>query len=142
MLFSLLGAAPAPQPNFVMLLADDWGWGDAGSFAQLVTGGDKPPHTPELDRMSAEGTIFTRFHTLASVCSPSRASWLTGRYPLDVGSPYIYQCTHEGKCAISLLPTHESAAILATDLMLRLWCPWFAPSLQPTKGSVNGTLSR
>ena len=72
--------ANSQRPNFVMLLADDWGWGDVGAFASLVNNGDKMPVTPSLDQLAAEGTIFTRFHTMASVCSPSRASWLTGQY--------------------------------------------------------------
>ena len=61
--------SPAPRPR-----QDDWGWGDVGSLARLVNSGDKKPVTPALDRVAAEGTVFTRFHTLASVCSPSRAS--------------------------------------------------------------------
>lgn len=61
----------------------------------MVNSGDKPPLTPNFDRMATEGTIFTRFHTLASVCSPSRASWLTGSWPLAVKSPYIFSCNHD-----------------------------------------------
>ena len=49
--------------NLAFVLADDWGWGDAGAYAKLVNGGDKPPVTPHLDRMASEGTMFTRFHT-------------------------------------------------------------------------------
>ena len=75
-------AMAAAKPNLAFVLADDWGWGDAGAYAKLVNGGDKPPVTPHLDRMASEGTMFTRFHTLASVCSPSRTSWLTGSWPL------------------------------------------------------------
>ena len=69
-----------------------WGWGDVGTYASAVNGGDKPPKTPELDRMAREGSQFTRFHTLASVCSPSRQSWLTGSWPLAANLSYIYLC--------------------------------------------------
>eukprot|EP00051_Salpingoeca_urceolata_P017525 m.239577 g.239577 ORF g.239577 m.239577 type:complete len:545 (+) comp18979_c0_seq4:46-1680(+) len=93
----LLAAAVAhgKKPNAIFLLADDWGWGDTGAYASMVNGGDKPPLTPNLDKMATEGTMFTRFHTLASVCSPSRASWLTGSWPLSVRSPYIFSCSPE-----------------------------------------------
>eukprot|EP00039_Didymoeca_costata_P002180 m.58057 g.58057 ORF g.58057 m.58057 type:complete len:510 (-) comp11152_c0_seq2:40-1569(-) len=87
------------KPNVVFLLADDWGIGDVGAYAKMVNGGDKPPVTPNLDQLASEGTMFTRFHTLASVCSPSRASWLTGSWPLAVKSPYIFSCNHDANVA-------------------------------------------
>ena len=93
-------AMAAPKPNLAFVLADDWGWGDAGAYAKLVNGGDKPPVTPHLDRMASEGTMFTRFHTLASVCSPSRTSWLTGSWPLASRLAYIWQCDHDANAAI------------------------------------------
>ena len=93
-------AMAAAKPNLAFVLADDWGWGDAGAYAKLVNGGDKPPVTPHLDRMASEGTMFTRFHTLASVCSPSRTSWLTGSWPLASRLAYIWQCDHDANAAI------------------------------------------
>jgi uncharacterized sulfatase len=60
-------------PNIVIILADDLGQGDLDSPAL---------HTPNLDRMAAEGTRLTGFCATASVCSPSRAGLLTGRYPV------------------------------------------------------------
>ena len=44
--------------------------------------------------------MFTRFHTLASVCSPSRTSWLTGSWPLASRLAYIWQCDHDANAAI------------------------------------------
>eukprot|EP00037_Helgoeca_nana_P014910 m.140010 g.140010 ORF g.140010 m.140010 type:complete len:516 (+) comp22773_c0_seq2:134-1681(+) len=96
---SATGTAPQ-KPNFVFLLTDDWGWGDVGAYAKLVNSGDKPPLTPHLDRLATEGTIYTKFHTLASVCSPSRASWLVGSWPLAVKSPYIFSCTNAANAQI------------------------------------------
>ena len=82
-------AAPAnaaAPPNIVFVLNDDWGWGDLGAF-HSITGGDpgvmNTPRTPRLDRMAAEGTLFTDFHTMGAECSPSRASFMTGRSPSD-----------------------------------------------------------
>ncbi|KAJ7984787.1 hypothetical protein DPEC_G00358400 [Dallia pectoralis] len=65
------------RPNFIIILADDIGWGDLGANQQ------KPQalsHTPNLDLMAQEGMRLTDFHSPASTCSPSRAALLTGRH--------------------------------------------------------------
>jgi arylsulfatase A len=70
------GVRPSPHPealpNIVVILADDLGYGDLESAAL---------RTPNLRRLAAEGTRLTSFYASASVCSPSRAGLLTGRYP-------------------------------------------------------------
>ncbi|MBM3832740.1 MAG: sulfatase [Verrucomicrobia bacterium] len=66
-------------PNFVILFADDLGYGDLGCY------GHPTIRTPNLDRMAAEGLRFTDFYSAASVCTPSRAALLTGRYPVRNG---------------------------------------------------------
>ena len=66
-------------PNFVVVFADDLGWGDLGSYGAPVI------RTPHLDRMAAEGQRWTNFYVTASVCSPSRAGLLTGRLPVRNG---------------------------------------------------------
>ncbi len=66
------------RPNVVVLLADDQGWKDIGCY-----GG--PAKTPTLDRLAAGGVRFTDFHSGAAVCSPSRATTLTGRQHLRCG---------------------------------------------------------
>ena len=60
------------QPNIVILLSDDLGWSDLGSY-----GG--PVRTPSIDRLAEGGTRFTNFYSGAAVCSPSRAVLLTGK---------------------------------------------------------------
>ena len=67
-------AAPA-RPNIVFILADDLGYGDLQCY------GHPRLRTPHLDRLAAQGTRFTQFYVSHSVCSPSRASLLTGQYP-------------------------------------------------------------
>jgi len=62
------------KPNFVLILADDLGYNDISCF-----GSDKI-HTPNLDALASEGMILTDFHSNCSVCSPTRAALLTGRY--------------------------------------------------------------
>ena len=65
--------------NFVVIFADDLGYGDLGVF------GHPTINTPNLDRMAIEGQKWTNFYVGASVCTPSRAALLTGRLPLRSG---------------------------------------------------------
>jgi arylsulfatase A len=76
------GATSKP-PNIVFILCDDLGYGDLGSYGSRI-------HTPNLDRMAAEGVRFTNFCSADPVCSPSRAALLTGRYPTRVGVPRVF----------------------------------------------------
>jgi arylsulfatase A-like enzyme len=69
-------------PNVVLIYADDLGYGDIGSYGSRID-------TPNLDQMAAEGVRLTDFYSASPVCSPSRASLLTGRYPLRVGVPRV-----------------------------------------------------
>ncbi|MBM4093507.1 MAG: sulfatase [Planctomycetes bacterium] len=71
-----------PLPNFIVLFADDMGYGDLGCYGNPVI------RTPHLDRMAAEGTRFTSFYSAAPVCTPSRVGLLTGRYPTRAGQPH------------------------------------------------------
>ena len=67
--------AVARPPNVVFILTDDQGWGDA-KFA-----GHPYVKTPNLDRLAKEGTWLRQFYVAATVCSPSRAAFMTSHYP-------------------------------------------------------------
>lgn len=67
------------RPNVIFILMDDMGYRDIGCY------GATKVKTPNIDRMAAEGYRFTDFHTAASICSPSRAAFLTGAYPQRAG---------------------------------------------------------
>jgi arylsulfatase A len=66
-------------PNFVVIFADDLGYGDLGVY------GHPTISTPNLDRMAAEGMRFTQFYASDNVCTPSRAGLITGRYAVRSG---------------------------------------------------------
>ncbi|XP_065419767.1 arylsulfatase G isoform X11 [Chrysemys picta bellii] len=78
------------KPNFIVILADDVGWGDLGAnWAETKD-------TPNLDQMAAEGMRFVDFHSAASTCSPSRASLLTGRLGIRNGVTHNFAVTSVG----------------------------------------------
>jgi arylsulfatase A len=68
------------SPNIIYILADDLGYGDLGCYGQ------KKIRTPNLDRMAAEGMVFTQHYSGSTVCAPSRSSLLSG---LHTGNTYI-----------------------------------------------------
>mgnify|MGYP005853421025 CR=1 FL=1 len=79
----LAAAQPAGRPNFIVIYTDDQGYGDLGAL------GGKDVKTPHLDRLAASGALLRDWHTNSPVCSPSRASLLTGKYPQNAGIPQI-----------------------------------------------------
>src|SRR5688500_18976559 len=66
--------AAEQKPNIIFILADDLGYGDLSCY-----GGEVP--TPNLDRLAAEGTRFTKGYVASPICSPSRAALITGQHP-------------------------------------------------------------
>jgi arylsulfatase A-like enzyme len=82
--FALGAAVAAPlsaadRPNVIFILTDDQGWGDVGY------NGHPYARTPNLDRLAAEGTVVANFYVNGTVCSPSRAAFMTGQYPARLG---------------------------------------------------------
>ena len=69
----------ATKPNIIFIFADDWGWGD------LSCHGHPYVKTPNIDRLSKEGTDFSRFTVASGVCSPSRTAVMTGHFPARNG---------------------------------------------------------
>lgn len=83
LLFAILAASVSPltaakRPNFIFFLVDDLGWADIGAFGSTFH------ETPHIDSLAASGMKFTSGYAAASICSPTRASILTGRHPVRV----------------------------------------------------------
>ncbi|MEZ5500514.1 MAG: sulfatase [Steroidobacteraceae bacterium] len=85
-----MSAASNPPPNIVVVLVDDMRWDDYGA------GGNTIITTPNIDRLAAEGARFTNAFATTPLCSPSRASLLTGRY-----------AHHHGIIDNTLRPSHD-----------------------------------
>lgn len=79
LLFLLAGCSSGPPPNIIVFIVDDAGYADFGFMGSVDL------ETPNIDKLASEGTVFTDAHTSSSVCSPSRAGLLTGRYQQRFG---------------------------------------------------------
>ncbi|MGE9290008.1 MAG: sulfatase-like hydrolase/transferase, partial [Puniceicoccales bacterium] len=87
-----LAIEAAPPPNVILVMTDDQGYGQTGYYDHPLL------ETPNLDKMAENGLRFDRFYAGSSVCSPTRASVLTGRTPHRSGVPdHGYALRHQEK---------------------------------------------
>ncbi|MEM0896041.1 MAG: sulfatase-like hydrolase/transferase, partial [Verrucomicrobiota bacterium] len=84
-LWALGSALNAKTPNIVLILADDLGYGDVGCYNPE----SKVP-TPHLDRLAADGMLFSDAHSPSTVCTPTRYSILTGRMAFRNGMKGVF----------------------------------------------------
>lgn len=108
------------RPNIVLILVDDLGWADLGCYGSTFH------ETPNLDRLAGEGARFTDAYAASPVCSPTRASLLTGKYPSTVGVTQYIGGHGVGRLAdvpyFGFLPTQErSLARALRDGGYRTW---------------------
>ncbi|MDQ2944807.1 MAG: sulfatase-like hydrolase/transferase [Acidobacteriota bacterium] len=94
----------ARKPNFVIIVADDLGYGDIGCY------GSPDVPTPNIDSIAADGIRFTSGYVSAPVCSPSRAALLTGRYQQRFG--------HEHNCGGAARDLKEHLGLPLTEVTL------------------------
>ncbi|MBI1312268.1 sulfatase-like hydrolase/transferase [bacterium] len=79
---AISAADRAAQPNFVVIMADDLGYGDISPYGGWI-------RTPHLEQLAAGGMTFSDFHSSGNVCSPTRAGLMTGRYQQRAGIPGV-----------------------------------------------------
>lgn len=77
--FASCSSNPIVKPNVIFIIVDDLGWSDAGFMGSVFY------DTPHIDKLAQNGIVFNRAYAAAAVCSPTRASILTGRYPTRIG---------------------------------------------------------
>jgi len=94
--------ASADRPNVLFILVDDLGWSD------LSYNGSQVYETPNVDRLSKQGMVFTDFYSAGPVCSPTRASIMTGKYPARTGiTTYLISPDRDASHVTSHLPLGE-----------------------------------
>lgn len=123
-------AAESPQPNVVLVFVDDLGYGDVGF------NGAKGPRTPNLDRMAAEGMVFTDFYVGCAVCSGSRTALLTGCHYRRLGvAPVLFPQSTEG-----LHPDEVTIADMLREAGYRTACigKWHLGHLHPCLPTDQG----
>lgn len=103
-------ASDAPMPNVIFVLADDLGYSDIACYGATKVA------TPHIDRLAANGMRFTDFHTAASICSPSRAAFLTGAYPQRSG---LYMGINPNRTAHWFLGLDPDEVTLAEQVKLK-----------------------
>jgi arylsulfatase A-like enzyme len=113
--FVVLHVRNSESTNIVFILADDLGYGDLG-FAPFNSDEFRGIQTPNLKRMSQEGITLTNFHAASPICSPSRASILTGLFPWRLGIDFIY--SQDKKLDGSEELDHEQLPILTNIPMV------------------------
>ena len=135
-LATLKATAQTGQPNIVIILADDLGYGDLGSFNK----GSRIP-TPNLDQLAREGMRLTDAHSPSSVCTPTRYGILTGRYPWrsrlksGVLPPFGAPLIEEGRLT---LPEMLRKRGYATAVIGKWHLGWDWPTRQGEKPGVTG----
>ena len=133
--FAAFEPDPVAYPNILCILADDLGYGD------LACLGATDMKTPHIDQLASEGINFTKFYANCTVCSPSRASLLWGRFPDMVGVPGVIRQTWKTAGAIWIRQLHLSprfSDVVATILPSSangIW-DWKVP-IHPTTGALT-----
>ena len=105
------------RPNIILMMADDLGYGELGSYGQTKI------RTPHLDQLAAEGMRFTRFYSGAPVCAPARCVLLTGRHLANAEIRGNKEVKPEGQWPI----TAEAVTL---------------PEMLKTRGYVSGAMGK
>ncbi|MEM0967944.1 MAG: sulfatase [Verrucomicrobiota bacterium] len=118
---ALVSSALSRSPNFVVIFCDDLGYGDLGCYGSTVN------RTPHLDEMAAEGIRLTSFYSSSPVCTPSRASLLTGCYAQRIGM-------HEAETGHWVLIPRNKRGMHPDEMTL--------PDLLKTKGYTTACIGK
>lgn len=117
----------AKRPNVVLILTDDQGYGDLGCHGNHVL------KTPNLDRLHAESVRFTHFH-VSPVCTPTRASLMTGRYNFRTGAIDTYL----GRAMMSNDETTLAEVLSANDYRTGIFGKWHLGDNYPMRAMDQG----
>lgn len=117
------------KPNIILVMADDLGYGDVGF------NGNKEVITPQMDFMAKNGITFTNFYAAAPLCSPTRASVLTGRDPFRQG---IFAAHTEGmRPAEKTIPEYLKKEGYSTGFFGKWHLGWVEPDKVESRGKYS-----
>ncbi len=138
------GAPGGVKPNFVIIMADDLGYGDLGCY------GSRSIPTPNIDALAAAGMRFTDFHSNGAVCSPTRAALLTGRYQQRCGIGGVVTAARHRHTGLDLEETTFAEALKTGGYATAIFGKWhvgYAPEFNPVhqgfdrfRGYVSGNV--
>ncbi|MEN8228293.1 MAG: sulfatase [Bacteroidota bacterium] len=148
LLFSIILAGCSPgveeKPNFIIIMADDLGYSGIGCY------GNKVIETPNLDKMAEEGIRFTDFHSNGTVCSPTRAALLTGKYQQRTGIEGVVTAARHRDVGLDIEEVTFADALKEKGYVTGIFGKWhvgyaseFNPVLQgfdEFKGYVSGNV--
>lgn len=127
--------ALAQRPNIIYIMTDDMGYADLGVY------GAKDYQTPNLDKLALQGIRFTDAYSAGPLCTPTRAAFMTGRYPAQtpVG---LYEPLTGRDSIYGLSPDYPSVASLLKDqgyetALIGKWHLGFLPAFSPTKNGFD-----
>lgn len=134
-------ASAESPPNFILIMADDLGYGDIGCF------GNDSIKTPNLDALAAGGMRFTDFHSNGAVCSPTRAALLTGRYQQRAGIGGVVTAARHRDTGLAVGEVTFADALGAAGYATAIFGKWhvgYAPEFNPVRqgfGEFRGYVS-
>ncbi|MCK0147233.1 sulfatase-like hydrolase/transferase [Arenibacter sp. F26102] len=120
----------AKAPNFVIIMADDLGYGDISCYGNQVT------KTPNIDQLAREGTRFIDFHSNGAVCSPTRAALMTGKYQQRTGIEGVVTSKNHRDVGLGLNEITIAEELKKYDYNTGIYGKWhlgYAKEFNPTE---------
>jgi len=126
--------ASADRPNFVIIMADDLGYGDIGCF-----GNPRIP-TPHIDALASQGMKFTDYHSNGAVCSPTRAALVTGRYQQRAGIGGVVTAAKHRDTGLAIAETTFADVLSDNGYATAIFGKWhlgYAPEFNPSRNGFD-----
>ncbi|QDT00893.1 sulfatase-like hydrolase/transferase [Adhaeretor mobilis] len=130
LLMSSMPVGASDKPNIIVIVADDLGYGDVGCF------GSTEVETPHIDALAADGVRLTDFHSNGSVCSPTRAALLTGRYQQRTGIVGVVTAKSHRHTGLDLQETTFAEILKTAGYTTALFGKWhvgYQPAYNPIR---------
>ena len=132
------------RPNFILIMADDLGYGDISCYGNTYI------NTPNIDKLASEGIRFTDFHSNGTVCSPTRAALMTGKYQQRTGVTGVITAAKHREVGLAIDEITIADELRKYDYNCGIYGKWhlgydsaFNPTLQgfdTFKGFVSGNV--